>query len=71
MTRWYRAPEILLGDVEYHTSVDIWSAGCVFAEMILKTPLLPGDDTKDEIRLIINNIGTPDISSMDISEASK
>ena len=44
-TRWYRAPEVLLGMLDYQTSVDIWSAGCVFAEMLRKKPLLPGLDT--------------------------
>lgn len=47
MTRWYRAPEVLLGMLEYQRSVDIWSTGCVFAEMIRKKPLLPGLDTKN------------------------
>lgn len=65
-TRWYRAPEVLLGALDYHTSVDIWSAGCVFAEMLRKKPLLPGLDTFEEIKLIVECLGTPDISHMDI-----
>lgn len=42
VTLWYRAPEILLGSRHYSTAVDIWSIGCIFAEMVLKKPLFPG-----------------------------
>ncbi len=43
MTLWYRAPEILLGTKHYSTPVDVWSIGCIFAEMINGRPLFPGD----------------------------
>ena len=43
VTLWYRAPEILLGAKHYSTPVDIWSIGCIFAEMINQRPLFPGD----------------------------
>ena len=43
VTLWYRAPEILLGTKTYSTPVDIWSIGCIFAEMINHRPLFPGD----------------------------
>jgi serine/threonine protein kinase len=46
-TRWYRAPELLLTAREYSTSVDMWSVGCIFAEMIRRRPLLPGTDTRN------------------------
>lgn len=49
VTLWYRAPEILLGEQKYSTPVDIWSAGCIFAEMVTKTPLFPGDSEIDQI----------------------
>ena len=43
VTLWYRAPEVLLGGSHYSTPVDIWSVGCIFAEMARKQPLFPGD----------------------------
>ena len=49
VTLWYRAPEILLGSTEYSTPVDIWSVGCIFVEMVTKTPLFPGDSEIDQI----------------------
>ena len=49
VTLWYRAPEILLGGRQYSTGVDMWSIGCIFAEMCTKKPLFPGDSEIDEI----------------------
>ena len=49
VTLWYRAPEILLGGKQYATGVDIWSVGCIFAEMVNKSPLFPGDSEIDEL----------------------
>lgn len=46
MTLWYRAPEILLGTEHYSTPVDIWSIGCIFAEMTNNAPLFPGDSVR-------------------------
>ena len=43
VTLWYRAPEILLGSKTYSTPVDIWSIGCIYAEMLNHKPLFPGD----------------------------
>ena len=51
-TRWYRAPELLLSANHYTTSVDMWSVGCIFAEMLQRKPFLPGTDTKNQIELI-------------------
>ena len=48
-TRWYRAPELLLSAQHYTTSVDMWSVGCIFAEMLQRKPFLPGTDTKNQI----------------------
>lgn len=59
VTLWYRAPEILLGARRYSTAVDIWSAGCIFAEMILRMPLFPGDSEIDELYKIFRALGTP------------
>jgi tRNA A-37 threonylcarbamoyl transferase component Bud32 len=50
VTRWYRAPEIMLACHEYSYPVDVWSVGCIFAELILRKPYFPGDDYIDQVR---------------------
>ncbi|KAI8608357.1 kinase-like domain-containing protein [Chytriomyces sp. MP71] len=59
VTLWYRSPEILLGSRHYSTAVDMWSIGCIFAELSLKHPLFPGDSEIDEIFRIFRVLGTP------------
>ncbi|KAK3711478.1 Cyclin-dependent kinase catalytic subunit [Vermiconidia calcicola] len=59
VTLWYRAPEILLGGRQYSTGVDMWSIGCIFAEMATRKPLFPGDSEIDEIFKIFRILGTP------------
>lgn len=59
VTLWYRAPEILLGSKFYTNGVDVWSLGCIFAEMILKKPLFPGDSEIDQLFRIFRTLGTP------------
>lgn len=59
ITLWYRAPEILLGSKEYSTAVDVWSMGCIFAEMANQRPLFPGDSEIDELFKIFQVLGTP------------
>lgn len=59
VTLWYRAPEILLGARKYSTPVDIWSIGCIFAEMVMRAPLFPGDSEIDQLHKIFNALGTP------------
>ncbi|CAL0306103.1 unnamed protein product [Lupinus luteus] len=59
VTLWYRAPEILLGSRHYSTPVDVWSVGCIFAEMINQDPLFPGDSEIDELFKIFRIMGTP------------
>uniref|UniRef100_A0A0D9RIX0 cyclin-dependent kinase n=1 Tax=Chlorocebus sabaeus TaxID=60711 RepID=A0A0D9RIX0_CHLSB len=56
-TRWYRAPELLVGDTQYGSSVDIWAAGCVFAELLTGQPLWPGKSDVDQLYLIIRTLG--------------
>ncbi|KAJ1338985.1 cyclin-dependent kinase 2 [Batrachochytrium salamandrivorans] len=58
VTLWYRSPEILLGSKHYSTAVDMWSVGCIFAEMILKHPLSWRLEI-DEIFRIFRALGTP------------
>ena len=48
-TRWYRAPEILLGSNEYSKGVDLWSLGCIIAEMVLNKPIFPGNSTLHQL----------------------
>lgn len=60
VTLWYRAPDVLLGSRTYSTSIDVWSAGCIFAEMITGTPLFQGRDNNDQLQHIFNILGTPD-----------
>jgi len=50
VTRWYRAPEIMLACHEYSYPIDVWSVGCIFAELILRKPYFPGDDYIDQVR---------------------
>jgi len=59
VTLWYRAPEVLLGIKTYSTGVDMWSIGCIFAEMVLGHPLFPGDSEIDELFRIFRILGTP------------
>ena len=49
VTLWYRAPKILFGSRHYSTPVDVWSVGCIFAEMVNQRPLFPGDSEIDEL----------------------
>ncbi|KXJ14804.1 cyclin-dependent kinase 2 [Exaiptasia diaphana] len=60
VTLWYRAPEILLGTRYYSTPVDVWSLGCIFAEMITRRALFPGDSEIDQLFRIFRTLGTPD-----------
>jgi len=58
-TRWYRAPEVLCSWVDYTTAIDIWSIGCIFAEMLERKPLFPGHNTQHQLQAIINFVGKP------------
>jgi len=49
VTLWYRAPEVLLGSARYSTPVDIWSIGCIFAEMASRRPIFRGDSEIDQL----------------------
>jgi len=59
VTRWYRDPTIILNKGIYTELADIWSVGCVIAEMVLKRPLFDGDDEKDQIEKITKVLGPP------------
>lgn len=59
VTRWYRAPEIMLACRNYSNAIDVWSVGCIFAELLGKKPLFPGEDYIHQLQLIIACVGTP------------
>uniref|UniRef100_A0A7S4UCQ5 Mitogen-activated protein kinase n=1 Tax=Alexandrium monilatum TaxID=311494 RepID=A0A7S4UCQ5_9DINO len=58
-TRWYRAPELLLGATLYSEGVDMWSVGCIVGEMVSKKPILKGKSTMDQLEKIIELTGRP------------
>lgn len=58
-SRYYRAPELIFGAVHYSTAIDIWSLGCVLAELLLGQPLFPGESGVDQLVEIIKVLGTP------------
>jgi serine/threonine protein kinase len=59
VTLWYRAPDVLLGSRNYATSIDIWSSGCIMAEMATGKPLFPGKNNEDQLIKIFKLMGTP------------
>jgi len=59
LTLWYRAPEVLLGATHYSTPVDMWSVGCIFAELATNQPLFAGDSELQQLLLIFRLLGTP------------
>ncbi|KAM5235582.1 cyclin-dependent kinase-like 1 isoform 4-T4 [Ctenodactylus gundi] len=56
-TRWYRSPELLVGDTQYGPPVDVWAIGCVFAELLSGEPLWPGKSDVDQLHLIRKTLG--------------
>lgn len=58
-TRWYRAPEVLCSWTDYTSAIDIWSIGCIFAEMLARKPLFAGQNTQHQLQLIIGFTGSP------------
>eukprot|EP00271_Cylindrocystis_brebissonii_P001841 TRINITY_DN12144_c0_g1_i1.p1 TRINITY_DN12144_c0_g1~~TRINITY_DN12144_c0_g1_i1.p1 ORF type:complete len:333 (-),score=65.31 TRINITY_DN12144_c0_g1_i1:48-1046(-) len=62
ITLWYRPPELLMGATKYGPWVDVWSVGCIFAELLLGKPILPGKNEIEQLNLIFNLCGSPDES---------
>jgi mitogen-activated protein kinase 1/3 len=58
-TRWYRAPEIMLNSKGYSKAIDVWSVGCILAEMLSNKPLFPGKHYLDQLNLILGVLGSP------------
>lgn len=64
VTRWYRAPEVVLLASEYTKSIDVWSVGCILCELIGRKPIFTGKDHLDQIKKILTVIGTPSEDDM-------
>ena len=62
VTLWYRAPDVLMGSRRYSTPVDIWSVGCIFAEMANGRPLIAGTSEGDQLEKIFRLLGTPSLA---------
>ena len=58
-SRYYRAPELIFGSTDYTTAIDVWSAGCVLAELLIGSPIFPGSSGVDQLVEIIKVLGTP------------
>ena len=65
VTRWYRAPEILLLVRRYTTAVDLWSVGCILAELLRRQPLFPGRSYLHQLQLVIAQVGTPSAEALE------
>ena len=65
VTRWYRAPELLCDCANYGKPVDIWSVGCIFAELILHEPFFRGDNPQHQLEVIVSKLGCPPPSRWD------
>jgi serine/threonine protein kinase len=59
VTLWYRAPDVILESTKYSENIDIWSVGCICAEMAALRPLFPGTREEDELQRIFRLLGTP------------
>ncbi|XP_075210842.1 extracellularly regulated kinase 7 [Lycorma delicatula] len=64
-TRWYRAPEILIASKKYTKGIDMWSVGCILAEMLLGKPLFPGSSTVNQVEKIMSTITPPSATDVD------
>ena len=64
ITLWYRPLELLLGSKTYSTAVDMWSVGCIFAEILARKPLFPGEGEADQITKICRILGAPNENTM-------
>ena len=58
-SRYYRAPELIFGATDYTSAIDVWSVGCVVAELLVGQPLFPGESGVDQLVEIIKVLGTP------------
>uniref|UniRef100_A0A7R9SVU4 Protein kinase domain-containing protein n=1 Tax=Polyblepharides amylifera TaxID=1486889 RepID=A0A7R9SVU4_9CHLO len=71
VTRWYRAPELLLSCSEYTAAIDVWSVGCIFAELLGRKPLFPGKDYVHQLNLITRVAGSPSEEDLQFINSEK
>ncbi|EED91806.1 predicted protein [Thalassiosira pseudonana CCMP1335] len=71
VTRWYRAPEIMLACHEYDKPVDVWSTGCILAELLARKPYFPGEDYIDQLTLITGKLGKLPEEELDFVTSEK
>jgi serine/threonine protein kinase len=64
VTRWYRAPELLMGSKRYTKKVDTWAAGCILGELMGRRPIFSGDDTSDMLVKICGRMGSPSVDEV-------
>merc|ERR1712060_778809 len=65
VTRWYRAPEVMCSAKQYDEKVDVWSVGCIFAELLLRKPIFPGGNHIEQLKIIFAILGTPEAGNLD------
>jgi len=65
ITRWYRAPEVMCSAKQYNEKVDVWSVGCIFAELLLRKPIFPGGNHLEQLNIIFAILGTPKPGRLD------
>jgi serine/threonine protein kinase len=63
VTLWYRPPEVLLGSQQYDNKIDLWSVGCVFAELITGEALFTGQEKEDQLKAIFSTVGMPTVEN--------
>uniref|UniRef100_A0A7N0UG92 Mitogen-activated protein kinase n=1 Tax=Kalanchoe fedtschenkoi TaxID=63787 RepID=A0A7N0UG92_KALFE len=71
VTRWYRAPELLLCCDNYGTSIDVWSVGCIFAEILGRKPIFPGTECLNQLKLIVNVLGSQQEADLEFIDNPK
>ena len=59
MTRWYRAPEVILSYSQYTGAMDVWSVGCILAELLRRKPLMPASTEQEQMMMIAKLVGKP------------
>ena len=62
--RWYRAPEIMLACPNYGKAIDVWSVGCILAELLGRSPIFPGADYIAQLRIICEKLGRPTVNDL-------
>jgi serine/threonine protein kinase len=68
-TRWYRAPEILLGSNNYSEAVDMWGVGCILGELLQRHPIFPGENYLHQLQLVTEVLGSPSEEDLEFVRA--